>query len=102
MSYTITFANGKKLSGLGLNGNNFISKKEIDETMFTSEAMSKVVVSDGTTEEIHEDWEFVQQMKWEDGTYYLCFAPMDKLKAKTLELEEAIAELAELVVGGNA
>lgn len=101
MSYTITLATGKKITGLTMNGTNYVSKKEIDESIFTNEAMAEVVVCDGTTEEVHKNWVFVQQMKWEDGTYYLAFAEQDENAAKFLEIEEAMAELAELIVGGN-
>lgn len=99
--YTITLATGKKLTDLGLNGNNYISKKKIDESIFTEEAMSEVIVDDGETKETHKDWIFVQQQKWVDGTYYLCFAPQDTNVSEILKVEEAIAELAELIVGGN-
>lgn len=32
--YTITLANGKKLTGLDMNGTNYVSKEKVDETIF--------------------------------------------------------------------
>ena len=32
--YTITLANGTKLTGLDMNGTNYVSKEKVDETIF--------------------------------------------------------------------
>lgn len=32
--YTITLANGAKLTGLDMNGTNYVSKEKVDETIF--------------------------------------------------------------------
>lgn len=61
-TYTITLADGTVLSGLGLNGNNFISGDPVDPEIFDGNC-SPVIISDGETEEIHENMEFVQVMR---------------------------------------
>lgn len=101
MSYTITLATGEKLTNLGLNGNNFISKKKVDESIFFNEAMSEITISDGEKTETHKNWVFIQQQKWFDGTYYICLGPQDSTVAKFLEIEEAIADVYEAFLGGN-
>lgn len=45
--YTVTLADGTELSGLTLNGNNFISQEEIDASVF-DDNLSIVTISDGT------------------------------------------------------
>lgn len=99
--YTITLATGEKLTNLGLNGNNFISKKKIDESIFTDEAMAEITISDGETTETHKNWVFIQQQKWFDGSYYFILGPQDSTVAKFLEIEEALAEVYESLLGGN-
>lgn len=34
MSYTITLADGQKISNLEMNGNNFVSEERVDESIF--------------------------------------------------------------------
>lgn len=70
MQYTITLADGRSLKGLGKNGDNFVSKTRVDETMF-KDNLSTMTVSDGETTETFKDMIFVQQMEWSDGTFYL-------------------------------
>lgn len=60
--YSITLADGKVLSNLRLNGNNFISLNPIYEETFSGN-LSKVVISDGEHEEIHNFMELVQIVK---------------------------------------
>lgn len=70
--YSITLANGKKLTGLDMNGTNYVSKEKVDETIF-KDNLSTMKVSDGETETTYTDMVFIQQMEWADGTYYLAF-----------------------------
>lgn len=84
MIYTITLADGRKMENLTMNGNNFVSKTQVDESIF-EENLSTVIVSDGENEETYTDVVFIQQMRWVDGTYYLAFrekTPMEKLIEK--------------------
>lgn len=66
-TWTITLADGTILEGLTLNGNNYISSTSITESVFDGN-LSKVTISDGEHEEIHEDMALVQINKV--GTSY--------------------------------
>ena len=70
MQYTITLADGRKLTGLDKNGDNFVSTEKVDESIFENN-LSTMTVSDGETEETFKDMVFIQQMEWADGTFYL-------------------------------
>lgn len=58
-NYTITLANGLEIGGLKLNGNNFISAKPIDSSVFEGNC-SPVLIRNGENEELHENMELVQ------------------------------------------
>ena len=108
--YTITLANGKKLTGLTMNGTNYVSKEKVDETIFKNN-LSTMKVSEGETEITYTDMVFIQQMKWADGTFYLAFR--EKTKEEKLvaalnansnsitDIQMALAEVYEMVLGGN-
>ena len=66
--YTITLANGKKLTGLDMNGTNYVSKEKVDKTIF-KDNLSTMKVSDGETETTYTDMVFVQQMEWADSLH---------------------------------
>lgn len=54
--YSITLADGTILDDLKLNGNNYVSQKEIKEEAFQDNLYS-VTISDGEKEEIHTNME---------------------------------------------
>lgn len=109
--YTITLANGTKLENLDMNGSNYVSKKKVDESIFTNANLSTVKISDGETETTYTDVVFIQQMEWVDGTFYLAFREKtDKEKlietitanaSSVTDLQEALAEVYEMILGGN-
>lgn len=108
--YTITLANGKKLTGLDMNGTNYVSKEKVDETIF-KDNLSTMKVSDGKTETTYTDMVFVQQMEWADGTFYLAFREKtkeEKLAAaisananSVTDVQVALAEVYEMILGGK-
>lgn len=109
MQYTITLADGRMISDLGKNGNNFVSKTKIDESIFEGN-LSTMKIYDGETEETFTDMVFVQQMEWFDGTFYIVFREKTK-DEKMLEMlnsnmngvtdiQMALVELYEMIVGG--
>ena len=108
--YTITLADGKKLTGLDMNGTNYVSKEKVDETIF-KDNLSTMKVSDGETETTYTDMVFVQQMEWADGTFYLAFREktqqekiLEVITANTnglTDVQVALAEVYEMVLGGN-
>lgn len=98
--YTIELADGTKLTDLDINGSNYVSKKKVDESIFTEEALAKVAISDGEKEETFENLIFIQQMKWSDGTYYLAFREQtaeEKAAQSVTDIQLALAELYEML-----
>lgn len=94
MQYTITLADGRKLPGLGKNGDNFVSPTKVDETIFLGN-LSTMTVSDGENTETYRDMVFIQQMEWNDGTFYLAFrekTPQEKLMEAITSAEDALCE----------
>ena len=98
MQYTITLADGKKLTGLTKNGDNYVSKKKVDESIFTDN-LTTMTVSDGETETAYQNVELIQQMEFPDG-WYLCFRELTEAELAVTELQKALAEVYELIVGG--
>lgn len=108
--YTITLANGKKLTGLDMNGTNYVSKEKVDETIFKNN-LSTMKVFDGETETTYTDMVFIQQMEWPDGTF--CLAFREKTKEEKLaaaiatnansvtDVQVALAEVYEMILRGN-
>lgn len=111
MEYTITLADNRKLTDLSKNGNNFVSKEKIDETIFENN-LSTMTVSDGEITEMYNDMIFVQQMEWADGTYYLAFrekTAQEKILEKisknndsVTDLRMALAEVYKMILTGGA
>ena len=110
MQYTITLTDGRKLTELSKNGDNFVSKEKVDETMF-KDNLSTMTVSDGENTETFEDMVFIQQMEWADGTFYLAFReqpPQEKIVAaitansdSVTDLQMALAEVYETILTGG-
>ena len=71
MQYTITLTDGRKLMGLGRNGDNFVSAEKVDEDIF-KDNLTVMTVSDGETETVYHNAELIQQQEWPDG-WYLAF-----------------------------
>ena len=98
--YTITLADGKKLENLDKNGDNYVSKTKVDESIFKNN-LSKVTVSDGETETTYENVEFVQQMQWFDGTWYLVFRVVTGAEKSITDIQMALADVYEMILGGK-
>ena len=108
--YTITLANGKKLTGLNMNGTNYVSKEKVDETIFINN-LSTMKISDGKTDAIYTDMVFVQQMEWSDGTFYLAFRKktneeklLDTINnnvSTITDVQLALTEIYEMILKGN-
>lgn len=109
MQYTITLADGRKLTGLDKNSDNFVSTEKVDESIFENN-LSTMTVSDGETEETFKDMVFIQQMEWADGTFYLAFREktqqekiLEVITANTnglTDVQVALAEVYEMILGG--
>lgn len=110
--YTITLADGRKLKNLEMNGNNFISKTRVDESIFNNN-LSTLTYTDGETETVLHDAELIQQVEYEDG-WHFCFreiTPQEKaftaLNAavatnsdSVTDMQLALAEVYEMILGG--
>ena len=97
MQYTIKLADGRELTGLTKNGDNYVSKVKVDETIFTNN-LSTLTVSDGETETTYQNVELVQQMEFPDG-FYLCFRELTQAELTVTDLQVALAEVYELSIG---
>ncbi len=105
--YTITLADGTKIENLTLNGNNWVSQTQIDEAIFTDDALKTVTITDGETTEAHENM-FLNQLIEFNGEYWFILLEKDHttLLRETLEQEltgvqTALAEVYETVLGGG-
>lgn len=104
--YTVILSDGTKFSNLGLNGNNFISKKEVTEAMFEGK-LSTVTISDGETVEVMKNAELIQISKMGDEWWFILREiPGTELAAQRMasaivDCEEAIAEVYEIILGGE-
>ena len=67
--YKVTLADGTKLTGLTMNGNNFVSKKSIDRNIFDNN-LSPVVITDGDNEETHASMSLIHVTKMGDETWF--------------------------------
>lgn len=81
--FTIELSDGSKIEDLDLNGNNFISKTEITEDMFTDK-LTGVVISDGETEETHEQMEFVQVLD-KDGEWWFVLRDLSQAELQHIQ-----------------
>ena len=97
MQYTIKLADGRELTGLTKNGDNYVSKVKVDETIFTNN-LATMTVSDGETETTYKNVKLIQQMKFPDG-FYLCFRELTQAELTVTDLQVALAEVYELTVG---
>lgn len=68
--YTITLEDGTLLEDLRLNGNNFISDKKIDASVFDGR-LGRVIINDGESDEIHTNMALVQVDKMGDEYWFV-------------------------------
>lgn len=67
--YKVTLADGTEITGLTLNGNNFISRNPIDRNIFTDN-LSPVIISEGNTEEIHDSMDLIHLTTMGNETWF--------------------------------
>jgi hypothetical protein len=68
--HQITLKDGTVIKDLELNGNNFISKTEITEGMFTDN-LEIVTISDGTNTSVQENMKLVQIANMNDEYWFV-------------------------------
>jgi len=87
--YTVTLADGTVITDLTLNGNNYISKTEINKEVFEDNLYS-VTISDGETEEVHSNMELIQLQKYgEEYWFILRDIPSDILEKMKIQADIA-------------
>lgn len=97
--YQITLKDGTAIKDLELNGNNFISKTEITESMFTDN-LEIVTISDGTNESVQENMKLVQIANMNDE-YWFVLTTKSKQEVENDELRKRLADLTEIVLLGG-
>lgn len=68
--YTITLEDGTQIENLRMNGNNFISQKQIDPEIFDGN-LGEVTINDGENDEIHENMGLVQVLQMGDEYWFV-------------------------------
>ena len=67
--YKVTLADGTELTGLRLNGNNFISRKPIARSTFENN-MSPVIITEGNNDEIHDSMDLIHLTAMGDEMWF--------------------------------
>lgn len=70
-SYVMTLASGTVISGLRLNGNNYISREQLSPETFSEDAMLEVRISDGQREEVIQNAKLENLTMWGDETWII-------------------------------
>ena len=91
-TYTITLADGTVLSGLRLNGDNYISNEPFDTSIF-EDNLSPVVISDGENEVVHENMAFVQTTQMGEE-YWLVLRDMSENELRQIKMQSDIEYIA--------
>ncbi len=66
----IKLSNGKEITDLTMNGNNFVSETEITEAMFV-DGLSTVVIEYGDHKEIYNNMIHVKMQPMDEEWYYI-------------------------------
>ena len=111
--YKITLRDGTELDDLELNGNNFISEKVIDDSVFNGN-LDTVTISNGETTETYTDMKLLSN-RVDDGKSWFVLGEKTE-QEKTMErlvsalsvnaesitdVQLALAELYEMIIGGK-
>ena len=86
-TFTVTLADGTQIAGLELNGNNFISKKEVTKADFDGK-LSHVIISGGDSELTgeHSNMELIR-CQYDAGLGGYAFALRELSAAELREIE---------------
>ena len=91
--YTVTLADGTKFTNLRLNGDNFISITEVTPDKFVGNC-SPVVISDGETEETHENMNLVQVKSYVPGEYWFVLRDLSPAELRNIKMQSDIEYVA--------
>lgn len=68
--YKVTLADGMVIDNLRLNGNNYISEKELSADMFLGN-LGTVTINDGEKDVVYENMTLVQLAKYDDEYWFI-------------------------------
>ena len=91
--FEITLADGTKISDLVLNGNNYISTREITEDIFSGN-LSRVVISDGENEEVLTNCELIQIREFNPGEWWFIIREIPEDIQRQREIQANIEYIA--------
>ena len=111
--YTITLHDGTVLDDLELNGNNFISEKVIDDSVFNGN-LNTVTISNGETTVTYTDMKLLSNRVDGWKSWFVLGEKTDQEKAmerlvsalsvnaeSITDVQLALAELYEMILGGK-
>ena len=90
--YKITLADGTELSDLRLNGDNYISDTPVSEDIFIDNC-SPLTVSDGVSEEVHENAELIQVVQHGEE-YWIALRDLTNAELANMKMRSDIEYLA--------
>ena len=90
--YKITLADGTVIDNLKMNGNNFVSFVEIDETIFDGNCLN-VTINDGERDDTHTNMELVQITKM-GGEYWFILRDIPESESAFIKLQSDIEYIA--------
>lgn len=105
--YKITLSDGTQLDNLELNGNNYISPRELSNAVFEGKLGTvKVFDKENETEETYTDMVLISN-RVNDGKSWFILAEKseeqkerERLDSTFTDIEMALAEVYELIIGG--
>lgn len=98
--YTLILADGTKIENLALNGDSFVSKERIDETVFQDNLSTLTIMHDEETE-VRHNLEYTGQLEGADG-WYFSFAdipPQEVVNRNVNELLGSMASILNIMMG---
>ena len=111
--YTITLHDGTVLDELELNGNNFISEKVIDDSVFSGN-LDTVTISNGETTETYTDmklmsnrvdggksWFVLGEKTAQEKTMERLVSALSVNAESITDVQLALAEIYEMILGGK-
>ena len=111
--YQITLHDGTVLDELELNGNNFISEKVIDDSVFSGN-LDTVTISNGETTETYTDMKLLSNRVDGGKSWFILGEKTEQEKAmeslvsalsvnaeSITDVQLALAELYEMILGGK-
>ena len=97
MTYTIRLSDGTTLTGLTLNGNNFVSENEVTRETFAGKLNGVTITCDEenysdefTGEHAHMKLIQIAQYEWDAGKWYFILSDMSEAELKELRLESRL------------